>query len=110
MLSNTSTLPSLISCSGTHAVAVGCFGHLYVWGKNTVESPKTDNNASYEDEFCYKLGFKDPDFASIKEPVYFSLSHPLYKLQAVEVACGSHFTAVVAREKNNSSEQDSSDA
>ncbi|OMJ72674.1 hypothetical protein SteCoe_28807 [Stentor coeruleus] len=111
---------SLISCSTNHAVAVGIYGHIYVWGSNTGTLPESgiSNNASedesYDSEelsssgseikefFVDKLGFVDTTISYLKNPAFFSLRHPLYQVKATQVSCGECFTAIVASEKKSS--------
>ena len=104
---------SLIACSENHAVAVGNYGHLYVWGSSLAGSKLieeisecdsgTDESSSYqfmyEDEYVCKIGFCDPSIKTVEKPVFYSLRHPVYEIKASQVACARDFTAVVAVEK-----------
>lgn len=115
---------SLISCSTNHAVAVGIYGHIYVWGSNTGTIPESDiSNNTIEDEsydskellssldsepgefFVDKLGFTDTTISYLKNPAFFLLHHPLYEVKATQVSCGECFTAIVACEKNSFNEK-----
>ncbi|OMJ88475.1 hypothetical protein SteCoe_9604 [Stentor coeruleus] len=102
-----------ISCSENHAAAVGAYGQLYVWGKNyalshsskkqpedeSSEIESDDSDDSGNEDLFYQLGFQDCEIDKLKEPVYYTLSHPLYRVNASQVSCGPNFTAVVAKEK-----------
>ena len=109
MKSEKKSFYTLISSSKSHAAAVGAFGHLYVWGRNTLDrdiSFESNQDSELESEmnqeiYYNQLGFGDTDIRLLKEPIYFPLIHPLYNVTVTQVSCGSRFTAVVAKEKEN---------
>lgn len=108
-----------MALSAEHASAVGAYGQLYVWGQNTYiedrnetqtpeETEKSHSSEESEEESTHpkkgvsgKIGFVNNDFLCLDDPTYFSLTHPLYKVNATQVACGLNFTAVIAVEKPN---------
>ncbi|OMJ75030.1 hypothetical protein SteCoe_25911 [Stentor coeruleus] len=113
-----------LSCSEGHAAAVGTYGQIYVWGKNyydrvkekTVKSDSPSQSSSElnsdddenkkkeessESDLYFQLGFNDNEIDYIEKPVYYSLTHPLYRVNASQVQCGPNFTAIVAKEKPN---------
>lgn len=120
-MDNIKVQANFISCSENHAVAVGAYGQLYVWGKNFYDkysqanlinhidsSESFENSSQHEDEnsqekdlLYYQLGFMDNDVEYLEKPIYYSFNHPLYRVNATQVCCGINFTAVVAKEKPN---------
>jgi alpha-tubulin suppressor-like RCC1 family protein len=107
---------NLISCSESHAVAIGMYGHLYVWGSSMnseklieeisfCKDDNSDQSSSYDafenEHFTGKIGFQDQSQKFINKPVFYSLKHPIYDIKAIQVACARNFTAVVAVEKTH---------
>ena len=108
-----------MALSAEHAAAVGAYGQLYVWGQNGYIEDRNETQAPKESEESHsseeseeestqpkigvsgKIGFVNNDFIFLDNPSYFSLTHPLYKVNATQVGCGLNFTAVIAVEKPN---------
>lgn len=106
---NTSTdYKTLVSSSATHAAAIGHFGHVYVWGKNTAfrdfkgsrDADGKMTTITKEDVTC-QLGFNDPSIKEIETPIAIRIKHPVYRIIAEQVACGPNFTCIVAKEKES---------
>lgn len=101
----------LLSCSSTHTVAIGHYGHVYVWGENTFDKEEFDEDQSESTELrtsslSYKLGFSESDIKSLEKPAFFSLQHPLYKAKATQVSCGNNFTAIIGTKKTLENDED----
>ena len=80
--------PTLLSCSESHAAAVGVYGQIYVWGKNTYRESRSliqeeDSESESEkkaeqiiddseEESCYQLGIMEEGIKHVQKPIYFS--------------------------------------
>ncbi|CAG9327518.1 unnamed protein product [Blepharisma stoltei] len=97
---------ALLSCSGNHAAAIGIYGHLYVWGKNTTSVEEATLSltresapAKVQERFTSQLGFSDREITYIESPIPLKLKHDVYHILADQVACGPNFTCIIGKEK-----------